>query len=48
MLWLAPPVLFTAGLGIRRPSDNDSFSFRPDPELFVDTFELSLDVVVRF
>jgi hypothetical protein len=36
MLWLAPPVLFSAGLGITQPSDNDSWSFRPDPELFVD------------
>ncbi|HEY5945990.1 MAG TPA: hypothetical protein VIV40_10895 [Kofleriaceae bacterium] len=35
-MWLAPPLLLTAGLGISQPDDNDSFSLRPEPELFVD------------
>jgi hypothetical protein len=36
MLWLAPPVLFTAGLGFSWPKNHDTFGGTPRRELFVD------------
>ena len=36
MLWLAPPVLFTLGLGISKPTNSLGFGYRPPSEPFLD------------